>query len=483
MSDLMSLVQRLEALRRGRAVRITSHRHVAIRPHALVLAPLVLAGEETAVHVLALGGLGQPARIRYVADPRQRDDLNAHIFAWLSRRLERYYAQCLADGTYPQLWLSSGIGAQLITILPDRLRSARANPAAQRLGLLLTYQSQRRPYPGQQTLQAATEALRLHVATGQQAGEDEHLAALLTWIFPPAGRSIQDAVADAEREPSGIKTDPGWDSTRLAGLMAAYARARRTRAPAPVLAARAHAIGAALVPVVQPIYANIQRAIRVLRALPCMELPALARFEQQEAAEFAYYMKYINGGGAIAVRDSVARAAQGLATREAAAQLSAAVVRCEDRVARARARLEGHILTGRIDQYVCTHRGRNCYHIEFDLVSSQASPHVRVGDTIYWADNLLLGLAVTAHQRQGTQTRLHVVVQTGSTLRAQLHDGLVLDLTTDKPDWNRLTRDRTHVARVLAVPPWTHTPAPPPPPSPMPGPVPPDLLQAVENLR
>jgi hypothetical protein len=108
---------------------------------------------------------------------------------------------------------------------------------------------------------------------------------------------------------------------------------------------------------------------------------------------------------------------------------------------------------------------------------------VRVGDTIYWADNLLLGLAVTAHQRQGTQTRLHVVVQTGSTLRAQLHDGLVLDLTTDKPDWNRLTRDRTHVARVLAVPPWTHTPAPPPPPSPMPGPVPPDLLQAVENLR
>src|SRR2546423_15418783 len=105
--------------------------------------------------------------------------------------------------------------------------------------------------------------------------------------------------------------------------MTAYTRTRRTRAPAPVLAARAHAIGAALVPVVQPIYAAIQRAIRVLQALP-----ALTRFEQQEAEEFAYYMKHINGGGAIAVRDTVVRAAQGLVTREAAAQLSAAVVRC-----------------------------------------------------------------------------------------------------------------------------------------------------------
>ena len=185
-----------------------------------------------------------------------------------------------------------------------------------------------------------------------------------------------------------------------------------------MLAARAHAIGAALVPVVQPIYAAIQRAIRVLQALP-----ALTRFEQQEAEEFAYYMKHINGGGAIAVRDTVVRAAQGLVTREAAAQLSAAVVRCEDRVARARARLEGHILTGHIDQYVCTHRGRNSYHIAFDLVSSQASPHVRVGDTLYWADHLLrhraLGLpiatvptcpALTCCARQSGVWRLGVPV-------------------------------------------------------------------------
>ncbi|HKC76166.1 MAG TPA: hypothetical protein VKF37_18495 [Chloroflexota bacterium] len=128
MSDLMSLVQCMEALRRGRAVRITSHRHVAIQPHALVLAPLVLAGEDTAVHILALGGLGQPARIRYVADPRQRDDLNTRLVAWLSHRLERYYAQCLADGTYPQLWVSSGAGARLLDVLPDRLRAGPRHP-------------------------------------------------------------------------------------------------------------------------------------------------------------------------------------------------------------------------------------------------------------------------------------------------------------------------------------------------------------------
>ena len=60
---------------------------------------------------------------------------------------------------------------------------------------------------------------------------------------------------------------------------------------------------------------------------------------------------------------------------------------------------------------------------------------------------------------------------------------MALDFTTDKPDWDRLVRDRVHISRVLAVPPWTHDQTPPPPPSPMPGPVPANLLQAIEALR
>lgn len=43
-----------------------------------------------------------------------------------------------------------------------------------------------------------TVVLRLHWATGQNAVEDAHLAALLAWIDPPPGRSGAEAAAEAE---------------------------------------------------------------------------------------------------------------------------------------------------------------------------------------------------------------------------------------------------------------------------------------------
>src|SRR5919198_426618 len=251
MSDLMSLVQRMEAFALGHAARITSHRHVAIQPHALVLAPIVMAGEETDIHMASVSRIGAPARIRYVADPRQRDDLYARIISWLNRIVDPYFQWRLEHNTYPQLWVSSSAAAKLIDILSDRLRYART-PEAERLGHLLTYPGERQHHDGQQTLMAATRALRLHVAMGQHVGEDEHLAVLLTWIDPPRGVPIWDAVARAEGQPSGIKTDPAFDRLVLARLVQAYNKARRAHAPASALDARAHAIGTALVPTGQP---------------------------------------------------------------------------------------------------------------------------------------------------------------------------------------------------------------------------------------
>jgi hypothetical protein len=112
------------------------------------------------------------------------------------------------------------------------------------------------------------------------------------------GVPILDAVARAEQRPSGIKTAPDFDRETLAGLMAAYTKARRAKVPAASTAAHAHNIGAELVAVVTPIYRDIQRAIRVLQGLStiCQPLPGLDHFAQQEADEFAYFMSYPSSG-------------------------------------------------------------------------------------------------------------------------------------------------------------------------------------------
>jgi|SRR6516165_6890928 hypothetical protein len=69
-------------------------------------------------------------------------------------------------------------------------------------------------------------------ATGQQPAEEEHLGALLTWIDPPAGAPIQEAIAAAERLPMGVKTDPEFDRTVLDGIVEEYDRATRGQSSA-----------------------------------------------------------------------------------------------------------------------------------------------------------------------------------------------------------------------------------------------------------
>jgi hypothetical protein len=54
MSDTLGLVARLRAHEAGRAIRAASHLQVAIQPHALVLTPLAMAGEDTTLHALRL---------------------------------------------------------------------------------------------------------------------------------------------------------------------------------------------------------------------------------------------------------------------------------------------------------------------------------------------------------------------------------------------------------------------------------------------
>ena len=201
----IDLVASLLAYSAGRAQRRATHRQVVIQPGALVLCPIAMSGEDTTIHAVALGSLGQPPAIYSVPDPRQRDD-QFGLFEQLHERIERSFQSCLDQGVHPQLWVSSGAGAGHLDVLAERFCHSRQSPFVRRLGELLSYATDRTPIAGQQALLTATGALRAHWATGQQPGEDEHLGALLAWIDPPAGVPVQHAVARAELTPMGART-------------------------------------------------------------------------------------------------------------------------------------------------------------------------------------------------------------------------------------------------------------------------------------
>jgi hypothetical protein len=163
--------------------------------------------------------------------------------------------------------VSSAGAINHIDTLADRLRFTD-DPDMVRLGALWTYAGERSPIAGQQALMSATGALRLHYATGQQEAEDEHLGSLLTWIEPPAGRDIFAAVATAEEQPMGVKTDPWFDARELQPAVEEFNKVRDSGDPA-LVAFYESRIRQLLESVIRPIYTATQRAIAILSRSAC----------------------------------------------------------------------------------------------------------------------------------------------------------------------------------------------------------------------
>lgn len=482
MAGELDLLARLLAYRDGRAYPQASHRQVSIQPDALVLAPLALAGEDTTIHIVAYGPVGRAPRVLCVPDPRKRDNQYG-LFAELGADIEGYFRRCRDAGRFPQVWVSSGPVAAHLDTLADRLRYNRLTPSVKRFGELLSYATGRLPVAGQQALPTATGALKLHWATGQQDGEDEHLGALLTWLEPPAGRSILAAVAAAELEPMGVKTDPDFDRDVLAPLVGAYNEAARAGASAAALRARARVIRDALEPVVRRIYEATQRAVALLRATGLPPLPDLPAMEAREAAEFESFMAARDAAIPLALRDSPKAAAFGLAGREHALETVEAAVLLGDRVARARGRLSGRVLLGEVENPRSSRTGPRSFVYRFDVSSRQRVLHLRRRDELCWVDDPRLRVVVEDVRRDGGMTRVTVRLLAGQRAVGLPPRGATLELVESVPKWDDIWRVRGHLKTVLAVTPWTHADGGIPAPAAPARPAPPDPLAAVEALR
>lgn len=482
MAGELDLLARLLAYRDGRAYPRVSHRQVSIQPDALVLAPLAMAGEDTTIHIVAYGPIGRPPRVLCVPEPRKRDD-QFRLFVELGADIEAYFRHCREAGRFPQLWVSSGAVAAHLDTLADRLRYNRQNTDVKRFGELLSYATGRFPVAGQQALLTATGALKLHWATGQQDGEDEHLGALLTWLEPPASRSILAAVAAAELEPMGVKTDPAFDRDVLAPLVGAYNEAAGAGASPAALRTRARLIRDALEPGARRIYEATQRAVALLRDSGLPPLPDLPAMEACEAAEFESFMRARDAAIPLALRDSPKAAAFGLAGREHALETVEAAVLLGDRVARARGRLSGRVLLGVVENPRSTRTGPRSFVYCFDIRSRQRVLHLRRRDELCWVDDPRLRVVVEDVRRDNGTTRVSLRVLAGQRAVGLPPRGTTLELVESAPKWDDIWRVRGHLKTVLAMTPWTHAASGIPAPAPPAAPAPPDPLAAVEALR
>lgn len=482
MSDLIDLVARLHAFQRNRAVAIATHQQLLVQPHALVVAPIAMAGEDTTVHALAVGRVGQPATVRVVPDPRIRDEHYA-LLAWFGDLLEVYYAECRAAGDFPQIWAASTGAAGQLDILADRLRFTRDNVPLRRAGELLTYVTERWPVAGQQALVTATGALCAHYRTGQPEGEDEHLGALLTWIEPPVSGNLRTAVRMAEREVMGVKTDPEFDRLELQPLVSAYGHARRSGASAAEVAGRAAQIEALLRPIVLRIYEAIQRAIgHVDGRWP--HAPVLGDLRTYEASVFAKFMDARDRGLPLPYRDTPKAAAFKIVERERAAQNVESGALYGDTLTQTRALLRGRLLAAQVMRVTGTRVGPRKTEHRLALRTNQPRLRLRAGDELASLDTPKLRGVVEAVRRDGADTEITLVITAGMRAVGVPQAGDQMRLGAAPPSWGFIAKEMGKLADRLAQTPWTHArDVQPPAAVPHTRARPADLLAAVEGLR
>ncbi|MFF3567948.1 hypothetical protein ACFYXQ_09240 [Nocardia jiangxiensis] len=337
----VSALAHVEAMETMTAVPLTRFRHRRLSERPLVVVPLTMAGEAgTPVSVL-VGDAKRSPKLLVVGQPRDRNQRIAfaaefgrivldHINSFRVNRREipsRSREKQSRYASAPQLIVPNPGGIRALADLGRICRFRRTTgpypvPATvPELGMWLTFLAESAEQAGTSMLVAATDLLSEHWATGQSALEDRNLASLLAWIAPPDGRSVEQALADAENPivcpPAGPSTSPEFDNIYLEP---AIKRADAARAAGDErAAATAHAeLRDLLNDQMKPTWRMMWTAISLLRGVP--EAPhAAARFDG-DCTSFTDYSDYQDTGTAVPQpkRDKAIAAARRLSRLERA---------------------------------------------------------------------------------------------------------------------------------------------------------------------
>lgn len=451
MSELLDLVAKTLSFEKKQAILVASHLKAALQPDALLLCPVVMAGEETALHAIALGCRGQTPEVLSVPDPRDREESTPFLMQ-VGERIESYFASCRSRGTFPQLVVSSVAEVRCLDALSERCRAQYLPEAVQRLGALLAYPTERYESAGQQTLLTATGLLSAHYAFGQQ--ESEHLGALLHWLVPPTGGDFFQALREIEEVPMGIRTPLALDR-ELEPLLHEYKDLKRSYASPIALSLLRRKVHLLLFPVVELRYRAIEKALSLLEAQHLPYLPPLQSLSQREAEEFASFMLSRDKGFHLPKKDSAKAATFKLSTREEDQESYEAALLYHDPLAQARARLAGIIIDGIVEEPIQDSTSKPTSY-RFVLLSQQTTLHLRKRDELCLLSDPRLSVVVTNVQKAAGVTRIHLQITKGMRAVGLPAPGQELSFGPTPPNFGRIFDLRKQLKNRLSNPSWTH---------------------------
>lgn len=376
--DSIQLLERLDAVRTGRAVRKTSRRHIHLVEMPLVVVAYHLAGEPGAPLGFMYGTAAARPKLVVIPEPRNRDlrfqflaqfakDLNSYLSPFqqlipvTTRRrngatqtyLEALRApQIVVPNTATASWLTNIVGRSL-----RYLKATGAHPVDSALplaGAHLSFFSDRRTVPGSGLVVAATEALTLHWATPQMGVEDAALGTVLSWIDPPTGIAPVDAAARAERgAPAGPISEPEWDNYVLEPAIVEFNRLYRSGVDV-VRAARGvrDDVGRALT---TP-WEQTWHAMSLLRAINDVAASTAERWNDDRRS-WSYHVRRVNEGRAVFRRLPTAlMAARTLKGAEDALESLERQMAIDDPWVMARALATGEAFEGEVTRIDLAHR-------------------------------------------------------------------------------------------------------------------------------
>lgn len=448
------VARQLDAHQQGRAVSRVGRAYAQIEDHALLLCPVAMAGWDPSLQAVAVGPRGRRAQVISCADPREWD-LQLEAFSRLHAVLRPWMEQLAAsdsdDPVFPQLIVPDAAATKILVGLAYRLAwlevpaqagkdRKRWSEDARQLGRLLLYFVQQMEIAGQQSVLTCTSLLKTHLAFGQDPGD--HLGALLTWTDPPAGQDVAMAALEAER--TGVtRATPEFDE-QLHKLVSDFLKFKRGD---PSRRSRCQRQIEDLIDrgLLAPAITDMHAALDVLGTLDLPVLPDLVQLRRREQRAFAAHMKHLGADGHFSKSDRPRAAVRGLTVMEDAGEQWAKAALWGDPVMLAKARFEGDVLHGIIEE---ADSGL------VDVVSEQPFCKVRRGDELYLMADPGFEALVDGVRRDGDRTIVTLAVQD----LLPVSDGDSCDWASAPPRWHMLGLGLGKVFRRLSSQPSTHRP-------------------------
>jgi len=470
MSDLKA-VARLLADQAGEAVAFAHERPYPISDHPLVLVPIKMAGDPSALFAMGIGnGIDEVVSL-VCPEPRNRTAQYQFLMACAEAIMPFLEAWDDDPFVMPQVITPSSAANKLLLRVVDKITFSENVPAALRdLGRRLHLLDTSFERPDSALLLDMPKALGHLFATGQDENADQHLGTQIEWLRPADG-NIHSRVRAAEGRSASTSTDPQHDNRHLVPLSMALKRARRAGDDAEVARLSA-GIRDQLVPEIEHRYDLVREGLPRVRAFPGSELASTIhaadrrRYDSHRVRvanpekNVSRGLKGAFGHLAFLEREKVLHQMEILGTRSVSS-------------ARSEARLAGKVLVGEVLDRVEYNVGRRLM-VEYVIRSQQDQLAFRDGDDLVLLDGEEpFGFRIDGIERDPESFIVHAHVTAGKTKPGQPQVGDDIELGEASADFSRGSSNTWDRLSSLSPRPQVSAPL---------GPTQ-DLLPLVTNLR